>query len=99
MLHEADLAFEKIKVDEHTKVMDSGEDYRTINPLGFVPALELDDGTVPTVGTAIVQYIADQVPARHLALPNGILERAKLQSWLNFIASEIQMGCFCPLFH
>jgi hypothetical protein len=64
-----------------------------------VPALELDDGTVLTEGAAIVQYIADQVPAKQLAPPNGQFERARLQSWLNFIASEIQMGCFCPLFH
>ena len=47
---------------------------------------------------AIVQYIADQVPAKQLAPPNGTFARTKLQSWLNFIASEIQMGCFCPLF-
>lgn len=99
VLREADLAFEKIKVDEHTKLMDNGGDYRTVNPLGFVPALGLDDGTVLTEGTAIVQYIADKVPAKQLAPPNGTLERTKLQSWLNFIASEMQMGCFCPLFH
>lgn len=99
VLREADLAFEKIKVDEHTKLMDNGGDCRTVNPLGFVPALGLDDGTVLTEGVAIVQYIADKVPAKQLAPPNGTLERAKLQSWLNFIASEMQMGCFCPLFH
>ena len=77
----------------------NGEDYRTINPLGFVPALQLEDGTVITEGAAIAQYIADQVPAMRFAPPNGTLERTKLQSWLNFIASELQMGCFCPLFH
>jgi glutathione S-transferase len=99
ILHEAGLAFEKIKVDEHTKLMDNGGDYRAVNPLGFVPALELEDGTVLTEGAAIVQYIADQVPAKQLAPPNGTPERAKLQSWLNFIASEMQMGCFCPLFY
>jgi glutathione S-transferase len=99
VLHEADLTFERTRVDEHTKVMDNDGDYRTVNPLGFVPALELDDGTVLTEGAAIVQYIADKVPAKQLAPPNGTLERAKLQSWLNFIASEMQMGCFCPLFH
>jgi glutathione S-transferase len=99
ILHEAGLAFEKTKVDEHTKLMDNGGDYRAVNPLGFVPALELNDGTVLTEGAAIVQYIADQVPEKQLAPPNGTLERAKLQSWLNFIASEMQMGCFCPLFH
>lgn len=99
VLHEAGLAFEKIKLDEHTKLMDNGGDYRTVNPLGFVPALDLDDGTVLTEGAAIVQYIAVQVPANEFAPLNGTLERAKLQSWRNFIASEIQMGCFCPLFH
>jgi glutathione S-transferase len=99
VLHEAGLAFARTKVDEHTKLMDDGGDYRTVNPLGFVPALELDDGTVLTEGAAIVQYIADRVPSKQLAPPNGTIERAKLQSWLNFIASEIQMGCFCPLLH
>jgi glutathione S-transferase len=99
VLYEADLSFEKVKVDEQTKLTDNGADYRAINPLGFVPALQLDDGTVLTESAAIVQYIADQVPAKQLAPPNGTLERTKLQLWLNFIVSEIQVGCFCPLFH
>lgn len=99
VLNEAGLPFEKMKVDEHTTLMETGDSYRTINPLGFVPALQLDDGTVLTEGAAIVQYIADQAPTKELAPPNGTLARTKLQVWLNFIASEIQMGCFCPLFH
>lgn len=99
VLREAGIAFTRIRVDEHTKLMDDGGDYRTVNPLGFVPALELEDGTVLTEGAAIVQYIADQAPEKGLAPPNGTLARTKLQSWLNFIASEIQVGCFCPLFH
>ena len=98
-LHEACLAFKTIKVDEHTKLMEDGRDYRAVNQLGFVPALQLDDGTVLTEGVAIVQHIADQVPAKQLAPPNLTLARTQLQSWLNFIASEMQMGCFCPLFH
>jgi len=64
-----------------------------------VPALELTDGTVLTEGVAIAQYIADQTPAKQLAPPSGTLARTKLQSWLNFIATEVQMGCFCQLFH
>jgi glutathione S-transferase len=79
--------------------MDKGGDYGSINPLGYVPALRLDDGTVLTEGVAIVQYLADKVPEKALAPPNGTVERAKLQSWLNFISAELHMGCFCPLFH
>jgi glutathione S-transferase len=98
VLNEAGLAFDAVKVDEHTKAMDGGGDYRTINALGYVPALQLDDGTVLTETVAIAQYVCDRVPAKKLAPPNGTFERAKLQSRLNFISSELQLGCFCPLF-
>ena len=98
VLVEAGLAFDAVKVDEHTKAIDGGGDYRSINPLGYVPALQLEDGTVLTETVAIAQYVCDRVPAKNLAPPNGTFERAKLQSWLNFIASELQLGCFCPLF-
>jgi glutathione S-transferase len=99
ILREAGLEFELIRVDEHSKRTEDGKDYRATHPLGFVPALELADGTTLTEGVAISQYIADQVPAKALAPPNGTLARTKLQSWLNFIATEVQMGCFCQLFH
>ena len=46
-------------------------DYRTVNPLGYVPLLELDDGTRITEGPAIVQWIADKVPGKNLAPANG----------------------------
>jgi glutathione S-transferase len=98
VLVEAGLPFEAIKVDEHTKALQGGGDYRTVNPLGYVPALQLDDGTVLTEASAIAQYVADRAPAKGLAPPNGTLARARLQSWLNFIASEMQLGCFCPIF-
>jgi glutathione S-transferase len=88
-----------IKVDEHTKVIETGGDYRQVNPLGYVPALVLDDGTLLTEGAAIVQYIADQVPSKNLAPPNGTIERTKLQAWLNFFSSEMHKGGFSPLFY
>jgi glutathione S-transferase len=99
VLHEAELLFEPIKIDEHTKVISGGGDYRSVNPLGYVPALVLDDGTLLTEGAAIVQYIADLVPGKKLAPPNGTIERVKLQAWLNFFASEMHKGGFSPLFY
>jgi glutathione S-transferase len=98
VLNEAGLPFEKIKADTKTKVLPDGSDYRAVNPLGYVPLLELDDGTRITEGPAIVQYIADQVPAKKLAPPNGTMERVRLQTWLNFITSELHKG-FSPLFN
>ena len=98
VLVEAGLSFDAVKVDEHTKAVDGGGDYRSVNPLGYVPALQLADGTVLTEAASIAQYVCDRVPAKKLAPPNGTLDRAKLQSWLNFISSEMQLGCFCPFF-
>jgi glutathione S-transferase len=99
VLYEAELPFAAVKINEHTKVIEGGGDYRKVNPLGYVPALMLDDGTLLTEGAAIVQYIADQVPSKNLAPPNGTIERTKLQSWLNFLSSEMHKGGFSPLFY
>jgi glutathione S-transferase len=98
VLVESGLPFELAEVNEHTKTVSDGRDYRSVNPLGYVPALELDDGSVLTEAVAIAQYVADQVPDKKLAPPNGTFARARLQSWLNLISSELQLGCFCPLF-
>ena len=96
-LHESGLAFEHVLASTKTHLLPDGTDYYTINPLGYVPLLELGDGTRLTEGPAIVQYIADQVPAKNLAPANGTVARAQLQSWLNFIATEIHKN-FGPLF-
>jgi glutathione S-transferase len=98
VLVESELSFDAIKVDERTKVTEDGVDYLAVNPLGYLPALQLDDGSVLTEAASIGQYVADQVPAKGLAPPNGTLSRAKLHSWLTFISSELHVGCFCPLF-
>ena len=73
VLREAGLAFEPVLASTKTHKLQDGTDYYTINPLGYVPLLELDDGTRLREGPAIVQYIADQVPAKNLAPANGTL--------------------------
>ena len=99
VLHEAGLNFVAVKIDEHMKEISGGGDYRRVNPLGTVPALALDDDTLITEGPVIAQYIADSVPERKLAPPNGTMERIRLQSWLNFLASDMHKGGFSPLFY
>ena len=79
--------------------MNTPKPSRSINPLGYVPALVLDDGTLLTEGAAIVQYIADLVPQKRLAPQNGTIERVKLQAWLHFFASELHKGGFSALFY
>jgi glutathione S-transferase len=70
----------------------SGEDYRAINPLGLVPAIRTDDGTVLTENVAVLQYLADQRPAAGLA-PGGFA-RYQLQQWLSFVSTELHKSVF-----
>jgi glutathione S-transferase len=96
-LEEAGLTYEAIAAPTKTHKLPDGTDYYTINPLGYVPLLVLDDGRQLREGPAIVQYIADQVPAKNLAPANGTFERSKLQEWLTFIGTELHKN-FGPLF-
>jgi glutathione S-transferase len=96
-LREAELDFELVKTDNKTKKLPDGGDYRSVNPKGYVPCLELDNGERLTEGPAIVQYIADQVPTKRLAPLAGTFERYRLQEWLNYITSELHKS-YSPLF-
>ena len=97
-LQEAGLAFTPMLASTKSHKLQDGTDFYSINPLGYVPVLELDDGTRLREGPAIVQYIADQVPDKQLAPANGTLARYRLQEWLNFIGTELHKG-FSPLFN
>ncbi len=89
VLHEAGYAFEIEKVDVPTKKTAGGDDYWTINPKGYVPALKLDNGDVLTEVGVICQYLADQKPAAGLAPAAGTMARYHLMEWLNFVATEV----------
>ncbi|RYF69702.1 MAG: glutathione transferase GstA [Comamonadaceae bacterium] len=97
-LHEAGLAFEPVLASTKSHKLQDGTDYYGINPLGYVPMLELDDGTRLREGPAIVQYIADQAPLKNLAPANGTLARYRLQEWLTFIGTELHKQ-YSPLFY
>jgi glutathione S-transferase len=95
---EAGIDLQLVNVDTRTKTIAAEGDYWAINPKGYVPALELDNGEVLTEGPAIVQYLADQKPAARLVPPNGSWARYRLQEALNYITSEIHKS-YSPLFN
>jgi glutathione S-transferase len=98
VLEEAGIAYEPVLASTKTHKLQDGTDYYTINPKGYVPLLELDNGERLSEGPAIVQYIADQVPAKKLAPANGTMARYRLQEWLNFTTSEIHKT-YSPMFN
>jgi glutathione S-transferase len=98
VLKELGLPCETEVVDTKAGKTASGSDYSAINPKGYVPALQLDDGTVLTEGPAILQYLADQAPAGGLVPENGSVARYQVQGWLNYIGSELHKN-FSPFFN
>jgi glutathione S-transferase len=97
VLRESGLKFDTVLASTKSHKLQDGTDYYTINPKGYVPLLELDDGQRLSEGPAIVQYIADQVPASGLAPAAGTMARYRLMEWLNFISTELHKS-FSPLF-
>lgn len=98
ILNELGLEATLIKVDHKKHLTESGANYFEVNRLGYVPALELDDGTLLREGPAIVQYLGDLKPELGLVPTHGTLDRYRLQEWLNFLTSEIHKG-YIPLLY
>lgn len=98
-LYESDQPASFHQVVLGTKMLSTGENYLDINPKGQVPALRLDDGTILTEGPAVLQYVADLKPNSGLAPLNGSYARYELQSWLNYISSEVHKQIFYVIFN
>jgi glutathione S-transferase len=90
-LRESGLSFELEQMDPKTKKTKSGDDFLKINPKGYVPVLQLDDGRTLTEAAVIVQYIADKKPEAKL-LPAAGFERYQALEWLNYVATELHKG-------
>lgn len=97
-LREAGLSFDLEKVDLMAKKTETGADFNAVNPKGYVPALQLDNGQILTEVGVLLQYIADQKPGSGLAPAAGTLERYRLMEMLNFISTEVHKN-FSPLFN
>ncbi len=95
-LLEAGLEFTLNEVDYQTRQTESGIALPQINPKGYVPALEFEDGGILTEVPVILQYIDEMVPAAGLLPTSGNMRLRSLE-WLNFIATEIHKS-FSPLF-
>lgn len=96
-LIESGLPYSVAKVDIRKHTLEDGSDFYAINPKGYVPLLQLDDGTLLAEGVVILQYIADQVPGK-IAPAYGTLARYRVMEWLTFVNSEIHKQ-YSPLFY
>lgn len=97
ILRETGTGFELERVDLATGRTESGTEYRSINPRGQVPLLELDGGASLSEGAVIARYIADQAGAASLLPPAGDFARYRLEAWQNYVSTELHKS-YTPLF-
>lgn len=97
-LIELGLPYDLVKVDNKAKTTSDGRNYLEINPKGYVPALELDNGELLTEGPVIVQYLGDLKPESGLVPKNYTMERVRMQEWLHYIGTEVH-GSISPMFN
>jgi len=86
-------ALEEVGAPYDYIVMDSeagrGEEHARRHPLGRVPALETDDGTL-FESAALCLHIADLHPHAGLIPPTGTHERGEVYQWTFFAMTELE---------
>lgn len=91
------LPFDSERVNLRTKLTAGGEDFRAINPKGYVPALALEGDRLLTESQVILLYVADQAPASALVPASGTFERYESMEWLAWTSTELHKR-FSPIF-
>jgi len=83
---------------EVVNIRQQNPQYLLKNPMGSVPAFELDDGQVMTQVEAIIDYFSDIQPASGLAGKDAV-ERFRINQWNAFLSSDFHpafKGIFGP---
>jgi glutathione S-transferase len=88
-LREVGVRFDAVSVDLARSVTADGTDYRTISPRGYVPLLQLDDGSRHTEAAALLQYVADLEPSQSMIGARGSARRLAVVEWLTFVSTEL----------
>ncbi len=94
LAHEWNLDLEFVQVDKWKKTLADGSSYLDVHPLGLVPALQREDGTLISENAAVLWYLAEHSGN----LPSSAEEQHQLRQWLSFIGAELHKTVFGPFF-
>ena len=93
VLAESGLPFSITRVNLKDKTTENGEDYKLINPKGYVPCVRLDNGALIGENTALLGYLGELRPTTGLMPPHGSIENYRVREWLGFVSSEMHKNC------
>ena len=85
----ADYEVERVKL--------GSDEYRKINPLGAVPALDTGDGEIKTQAGAILKYITELYPEKDLGADDSIEDRYLFDQIIAFISGDYHPA-YWPMF-
>jgi glutathione S-transferase len=88
-LRETGSRFDAVAVDLAKHTLPDGASYLDVSPRGYVPLLQLDDGSRHTEAASLLQWVADLDPGRALIGEPGSARRLAVTEWLAFVASEL----------
>ncbi|MDF3838904.1 glutathione transferase GstA [Cupriavidus basilensis] len=92
-LREAGLPFTLAKVElpahKLTVAENGSDDFYAISPRGYVPLLQLDDGSRHTEAASLLQYVGDLAPGHALLPAAGTRERLETVGWLTLVSTEL----------
>ncbi len=88
-LREAGIDFQGVKVNLQAHTLANGDDFYAISPRGYVPLLELDDGSRHTEAASLLQYVGDLDPRHKLIPASGSPQRYAVIEWLTFVSTEL----------
>lgn len=87
----ADAEFEVVKADFKS------DEFRRVNPLTMVPALDIGGPRAMTQADAILNYIAERYPAARLGPDDDILGRFEFSETMSFLTGDFHPA-FWPFF-
>ena len=88
-LREAGKSFDTIKVDLIKHLTPDGGNFYDISPRGYVPLLELDDGSRHTEAGSLLQVVADLDPAQALIGAPASARRLAVVEWVTYVGTEL----------
>jgi len=92
------IALEWANADYEVQKVDYADpEYKKINPLGMVPALDIGGSRAMTQANAILQYIADSHPAAQLGAEDGLEAQFEFNETMAFLTGDFHPA-YWPMF-
>jgi glutathione S-transferase len=88
-LREVGARFDSVAVDLAKHTTADGANFHDFSPRGYVPLLQLDDGSRHSEAASLLQYVGDLDRSQALIGAAGSARRLAVVEWLTFISTEL----------